>query len=50
MEIDVNALQRLPEITEVVGLRPTGSRVPPKGGVRCCRPPTCKRTPVLVIA
>jgi hypothetical protein len=50
MDIDVTALQRLPEIAEVAGLRP-------KGGVRClprqrtkviCIDNTCTQTLIII--
>jgi hypothetical protein len=49
MEIDIAALQRLPEIAAVDGLRPIrGKCLPGKKTQVLCIKPTCRKTNVLV--
>ena len=52
MEIDVAALQRLPELAEVDGLRPTdGVRCLPRQRTKIkCIDKTCQRTMIIISA
>jgi hypothetical protein len=51
MEIDVTAMQRLPEIAELDGLRPIkGKCLPGKKTQVLCIRPTCRKTSVIVQA
>jgi hypothetical protein len=51
MEIDIAALQRLPEITAIDGLRPTRPRcLPGKRTQVMCVTKTCKKTNVVIHA
>jgi hypothetical protein len=51
MEIDVAALQRLPEMTEIDGLRPIkGKCLPGKKTQVLCITRTCRKTQIIVQA